>query len=150
MAYSYYTALRPALSRLAEAWDSSGLAASYWKLLAGITALLLLSGWLSPALAGDVKLAWNAPTTYTDGTPISAIGGYHLYLSDSAGGTQRVDVGNQTTTTLTGLTGGLTYTITVTAFDTTSTGHESSPSNSITVPVPLAQPDTVTDPAGTS
>src|SRR5262249_49443206 len=108
-----------------------------------------LSGWFSPALAGQVTLAWNAPTTYTDGTPATAIAGYHLYLQDSVGGTQRVDVGNQTTYTLTGLTEGLTYTITGTATDTTSTGHESSMSNSITVPVPLAQPDTATDPLGT-
>src|SRR5712691_5443664 len=149
MAYFYYTALRPALSRLVGAWGASGPAASYWKLLAGITPLLLLSGWLSPALAGQVKLAWNAPTTYTDGTPVTALAGYHLSLSDSAGGNQRVDVGNQTTYTLTGLTGGLTYTITVTASDTTPTGHESSMSNSITVPVPLAQPDTATAPVGT-
>ena len=98
----------------------------------------------------QVKLAWNAPTTYTDGTPVTAIAGYHLYLRDSAGGTRRVDIGNQTTYTLTDLTEGLTYTITVTATDTTSNGHESGFSNSITVPVPLAQSDTATDPAGTS
>src|SRR6266446_2904274 len=120
------------------------------KFIACITPLLVLSVWLSQAWAGQVQLAWNATTTYTDGTPVTAIAGYHLYLQDSAGGTQRVDVGNQTTYTLTGLTGGLTYTITVTATDTTSTGHESSISDSITVPVPLAQPDTATDPAGTS
>ena len=89
MAYFYYTALRPALSRLVGAWGASGPAASYWKLLAGITPLLLLSGWLSPALAGQVKLAWNAPTTYTDGTPVTAMAGYRLYLRDSAGGTQQ-------------------------------------------------------------
>jgi hypothetical protein len=122
----------------------------FLKFMAHITVLLVLGGWLSTALAGEVKLAWNAPTTYTDGTPVTAIAGYHLYLQDSAGGSRRVDIGNQTTYTLTGLTGGLTYTIAVTATDTSSTGHESSLSNSITVPVPLAQGDTVTDPAGTS
>src|SRR6266852_4628573 len=42
MAYLYYTALRPALSRLVGAWGASGPAPSYWKLLAGITPLLLL------------------------------------------------------------------------------------------------------------
>jgi hypothetical protein len=60
-----------------------------------------------------------------------------------------VAVGNQTTYTLTGLTGGLTYTVAVTALDA-STGSESSTSNSIAVPVPLAQADTVTDKPGTS
>src|SRR5262249_46886802 len=94
--------------------------------------------------------AWDAPTTYTDGTPLTAIAGYHLYLQDSAGGTQRVDLGNQTTYTLTGLTAGLTYTITVTATDTTASGQESGVSNRVTVPVPLAQPDTATDAVGTS
>ena len=137
-------------SRLVRDWSASRPVTTYANLLTGITPVLLLSGWLAPALAGQVTLAWNAPTTYTDGTPVTAIAGYHLYLQDSAGGTQRVDIGNQTTYTLTDLTGGLTYTITITATDTTSSGHESGMSNSLTVPVPLAQPDTATDPVGTS
>ncbi len=149
MVRRYCTTLRQVASRLVGAWSASRPATTYVKVLTGITPVLLLSGWLSPALAGQVQLAWNAPTTYIDGTPVTALAGYHLSLRDSAGGTQRVDVGNQTTYTLTGLTGGLTYTITVTALDTTPTGHESSLSNSLTVPVPLAQPDTATDPVGT-
>ncbi len=150
MVQRYYTTLRQASSRLIRALSASSSATTYVQLFAEITSVLLLSGWFSLALAGQVTLAWNAPTTYTDGTPVTALAGYHFSLRDSAGGTQRVDIGNQTTYTLTGLTEGLTYTITVTAADTTPTGHESSMSNSITVPVPLAQPDTATTLVGTA
>jgi Bacterial Ig domain/Fibronectin type III domain len=150
MAQRYCTALRRGSPRLVGTWGSSRPATPYLKRLAGIMPLLLLSGWLSPALAGQVKLAWNAPTTYTNGAPVTALAGYHLYVQDSAGGTRRVDIGNQTTYTLTGLTEGTTYTLAITALDTSPTGNESSKSNTITVSVPRAQPDTATAPVGTS
>jgi hypothetical protein len=112
--------------------------------------VLLLSGWFSSALAGEVTLAWEAPTKEPNGTPVTTPAGYRLYVQDSTGGTQRVDVGKQTTYTLTGLTEGRTYEIAVTALDTTSTGNESGKSNTITVSVPHAQPDAATTPVGTS
>ena len=150
MAQLYCTPLKRGAPRFVGTWGASRPATPYLKWLAGITPLLLLSGWLSPALAGQVKLAWNAPTTYTNGAPVTAIAGYHLYVQDSAGGTQRIDIGNQTTHTLTGLAEGTTYTIAITAFDTSPTGHESSRSNTITVSVPRPQPDTATTPVGSS
>jgi hypothetical protein len=104
MAQMYCTALRRGSPRLLGTWGASRPATPYLQWLARIMPLLLLSGWLSPALAGQVRLAWNATTTYTDGTPVTELAGYHLYVQDSAGGTQRVDVGNQTTYTLNGLT----------------------------------------------
>jgi len=114
----------------------------------GLTLLLAGSVSLVHAQTGQVSLAWNAPTTHTDGTPATDLAGYALYWQASTGGTQRVDVGKQTTYTLTGLTGGTTYTVAVTAYNTA--GLESSVSNAVTVPVPLAQPDTVTDAVGTA
>src|SRR5690242_5906798 len=127
MPYSHYTALRHGLSRLVGAWSASALVALCMKLFARITFLLLLSGWLSPALAGQVQFAWNATTTHTDGTPATDLAGYALYWQASTGTPQRVNVGNQTTYTLTGLTGGTTYTVQVTAYNTA--GTESGASN---------------------
>jgi hypothetical protein len=139
MAQRYCTMLRQALSRLVRIWSASRPTTSV-KLLAGITSILLLNGWFSSALAGEVKLTWDTPTGYTNGTQGRALAGYRLYVQDTTGGTPRVDeVGKQTTYTLTGLTEGRTYAIAVTALDTRSTGNESGKSNTITVSVPRTQ-----------
>ena len=111
--------------------------------------LLVVMGWLTPVWAAQVTLAWDATTTYTDGTPATGLVSYYLSLQDNTGGLQRVDVGNQTTYTLTDLTEGLIYTITVTAKDDTI-ALESLPSSAITVPVPIAQPETASTPVGTA
>jgi PKD repeat protein len=136
MIHRYDAALWHGSSRLAGAWSASKPIALCVQLYASITVLLLLSGWLSPALAGQVQLAWNATTTHTDGSPATDLAGYALYWQTSTGAPQRVDVGNKTTYTLTGLTGGTTYTVQVTAYNTANT--ESSASNSVTVAIPLA------------
>jgi PKD repeat protein len=136
MTHRCHTALRRWASRLVRAWSASEPVALCVQLCASIISLVLLSGWLSPALAGQVKLAWNATTTHTDGSSATDLAGYALYWQDSTGGSQRVDVGNQTAYTLTGLTGGLTYTVKVTAYNTANA--ESSASNSVTVAIPLA------------
>src|SRR5262249_46597553 len=79
------------------------------------------------------------------------LAGYHLYYwQGSAGTPQSLDVGNQTTYTLTGLVDGTIYSFAVTAY--TTLGVESSESQSITVTVaspPVAVADTATTPAGT-
>ena len=119
-------------------------------LLVALPLLALIVG-VTPALAGQVQLAWNAPTTNTDGTPATNLAGYHLYAWQGSGGTpQSVDVGNQTTYTLTSLVDGATYTFAVTAYNTV--GIESSDSQPITVTItspPVAVADTATTPAGT-
>ncbi len=120
---------------------------TFQQCIARILPLCLLSGGLAQAWAGQVQLAWNAPTTHTDGTPATDLAGYALYWHDSTGVPQRVDVGNQTTYTLTGLPGGTTSTVDVTAYDTA--GTESSPSNTLTVPVPLAVAAVASTPVGT-
>src|SRR6266446_4453491 len=100
---------------------------TFRKCIASIPPLLVVSVWLSQVWAGQVSLAWNATTTHTDGTPATDLAGYALYWHASTGVPQRVDVGNQTTYTLTGLPGGTTYTVEVTAY--TTAGTESSDSN---------------------
>jgi len=74
--------------------------------------------------AGTISLAWDAPTTNSDGSDLTDLGGYYVYYGTASGvyGSP-VDAKNVTTYTLTGLTPGQTYYITVTAYDTS--GNES-------------------------
>ena len=72
---------------------------------------LLLLAFTANAHAGQVTLAWDANTD-------PELGGYKLYYGQTSGNyTGNVDVGNQTTYTLTGLTAGQTYYFAVTAYD---------------------------------
>jgi Bacterial Ig domain len=104
------------------------------RLLVTATPLLLCLGWVAPALAGQVRLAWDPTTTHTDGTPATDLAGYHLYYWQGSPSTrQRVDVGQTTTYTLTGLVEGGTYALAVTAYDTA--GNESADSNTLTVTI---------------
>jgi hypothetical protein len=103
--------------------------------------LLLL--WIAPAHAGVLDLAWDAPTTNTDGTPLTDLGHYRVYVgtgsSSCPGGTyQQVPspslapaVGDVVTTTVTGLVAGTTYLAQVTAVATS--GSESLCSNQASV-----------------
>lgn len=105
-------------------------------LLFTFTGLILLygcgdvgSGTSSPGTTnlGIAGLNWVAPTTNTDGTPLTNLTGYKVYFGKSSGnyGTP-IDVGNTTSYSITGLTSG-TYFFVVTAYDTQ--GIESSFSN---------------------
>src|SRR6266436_1919278 len=72
--------------------------------------LLLLSG---SALAGQTTLAWDANTD-------PAVAGYMVYYGQASGNyTAKVDVGNQTSYSLTGLVEGNGYYYAVTAYDST-------------------------------
>ena len=115
--------------------------------IAGIAVLFVVSVGLTQAWAGWFSVAWDATRTDIYGNPVTALVGYHLCWEDSAGGARCLDVGNQTTYPLTDLPGNLTYTLWVTASDTA--GNVSGPSNTLTVPVPLAEPDTASTQCGT-
>ena len=70
---------------------------------------------LPPSAAGtvSVNLTWSASTA-------SNVGGYIVYYGTSSGVyTSSVDVGNTTSTTLTGLQGGTAYYFAISAYDTT-------------------------------
>jgi hypothetical protein len=76
---------------------------------------------------GVAKLSWTAPTTYTNGTPITGLPGYNLCYGTSPGTyTSTIDAGMATSYTVDGLAPG-TYYFTVKAYD--SFGNESSYSN---------------------
>jgi PKD repeat protein len=95
---------------------------------------LILSCLVLPLQAAQVQLAWDAPTTNTDGTPLT-IAGYNIYYGQSSGSYgSPLRIGNQTSYTLTGLTAGQTYYFAVTAFD--PAGKESTFSNEISATMP--------------
>ncbi len=80
-------------------------------------------------VTGSATLSWAAPTTNTDGTPLTDLAGYKIYYGTSPGNyTTSIDIGNVTTYTITNLSTG-TYYFTVTAYD--SSGIESSYSNQV-------------------
>ena len=97
------------------------------------------------ALAAQASLSWTAPTTYTDGTPITNLGGYKVYTGTASGSySQNVDVGNVTSYTLSGLNDGTTYYFAVTAYD--ATGDVSGFSNQVSYTTPTATADQLCTP----
>lgn len=74
-------------------------------------------------------LAWSAPITNTDGTPLTDLAGYKVHYGKSSGTyTNTVTIGKVTSYSINNLAPG-TYYFTVTAYDTT--GLESGYSNEV-------------------
>jgi len=112
-----------------------------WDTSKGITSPFLKPASPSP-LAGSVILTWDAPTTYTDGTPIINMGGYKIGTGTVSGSySQIIDTGNVTSYTLSNLANGTTYFFAVKAYDTS--GNKSEFSNEETYTTP-AQPSLYT------
>jgi hypothetical protein len=107
--------------------------------------------------AASLSLSWNAPTTNVDGTPLSDLGGYRVYLattSPACPGASFLTVSSPTTTPapgqtivsrVTGLSAGATYFMRVTAVDT---GGRESPCSDLASGV--AQPDFTVTPSATT
>ncbi len=84
-----------------------------------------------PHNVGQVTLEW-------DPSPDAWVAGYAVhYGAVSSNYTVRIDVGNQTTATITNLTPGVTYYFVATAY--TADGQESLPSNEVAYTVPFPQ-----------
>lgn len=87
-----------------------------------IVGIILILSWTASAIAADAILSWDANTE-------SNLAGYKVYYGTSSGNYGApADVGNQTSFTVTGLTGP-TYYFAVTAYDTS--GVESGYSNEV-------------------
>lgn len=90
------------------------------------------------------NLTWDAPTTYTDGSPLPAanIGGYKVYwrsnLTEAYVDGRSKDVGKVLTTTIQNVTGSSTtvYYFAITTYDTI--GTEGPFSNEVDNKIPLA------------
>jgi hypothetical protein len=96
------------------------LAASLWAILN------------TPTLAADATLSWTPPTTNTDGSPLTDLGGYKIYYGPTSGNyTNNQDLADPAAASaiVTDLTAGTWY-FAVTAYN--STGQESDFSNEAT------------------
>ena len=82
-----------------------------------------------PASAGTATLSWKAPTTNTDGTPLTDLGGYKIHYGTASGSYTATVVVGKTTTYAFALPAG-TYYFAVTTYDTL--GSESGFSNEVT------------------
>ena len=85
---------------------------------------------------GSAILAWDAPTTNTDGSPLTTLAGYNIYYGTTPGDYSGVvDAGNSTSYQVTSLNRGQTYYFTVTAYD--YSGSESDYSNEVEKFIPF-------------
>ncbi len=107
---------------------------------------LLLLLYLLPGIlfAGEATLTWTAPTQNTDGSPLTDLAGFKIYLGQVQGGPYpvSVDIADPTATTFTvpGLTEGLTYYFVSTAYNSASPVQESDFSNEVTKLIPPLVP----------
>ncbi|MCM0082099.1 fibronectin type III domain-containing protein [Geomonas sp. Red32] len=109
---------------------------SFLLLLLTLTAATLTWG-ARPAEAAQATLNWSAPTTNTNGSTLTDLAGYKVYLgSASHSYQQKIDVGKVTSYAASNLTAGSTYYFAVTAYDTA--GNESSYSNEVTKTVAVS------------
>ena len=95
---------------------------------------------VTSAVAAGISLAWDAPTQYTDGSPLSAaqIRGYDVYRATSANGTQtKIGTINATSFTDPNVQAGTEYFYWVKVVDTQS--RESAFSNSVSGRTPATQ-----------
>ena len=66
----------------------------------------------TPPAPGSVTLSWTAPTSNTNGTPITSLSGYHIFYGTSASDlTQSIEVSGAATLSyeITDLTAGIWY-----------------------------------------
>ncbi len=113
-------------------------------------AFLFIIGFLiqsTTLFAATTTLSWDAPSQNSDGSTLSDLAGYVIYLGVNPDVyTQQTDVGNVTSYVLNDIAYDTTYYIAVTAYDTS--GNESDYSNSTTVMISSPVIDPVPDPAG--
>ena len=71
------------------------------------------------AVKPSIRLAWDAPTTNVDGSPLTDLAGYKVYYGTNSGSYKvSIDVGNVTTTTVSRLDWNITYFFAATAYTT--------------------------------
>lgn len=91
---------------------------------------------VTTTFASDVTLTWQSPTTNSDGTPLTDLAGYKIYVSKASGVyADAINAGNVLTKTLTNFCEG-TYYFVATAYDTS--GNESAYSNEVSKTITIA------------
>jgi alpha-glucosidase len=107
----------PRFSYVKETAVSSRIAFFALLFMTMVTSMLHLGA--DTAQAAQASLSWTAPSTYTDGTPLTTLGGYKLYTGTASGSyAQNIDVGKATSYTLTNLNDATTYFFAVKAYGT--------------------------------
>lgn len=102
----------------------------------GLAACLCLN---QSARAASVALAWDMPTNNTDGTPLTDLAGYKVYVASAPGAYSNfVDVGLVTNSTVTDLENDQAYSFVVTAYN--ADGSESDFSIPLQWSVPASGP----------
>src|SRR6185295_1007544 len=98
------------------------------RLLASLTVVMLVAG-SARVEAASLSLSWSAPTTNADGTPLTDLAGYHLYLATSpppcpsvsyfsvGAPTPAPSIGDVLSSRVVSLVAGATYFVAVTAVD---------------------------------
>src|SRR6266850_8041917 len=133
----------------------NALSSMRWRLGLGLALAAILFA-TNQTVAGVLDASWTAPTTNTEGSPLTDLGSYRVYYSTSATpcpGSTSVSVASSTTTPpanqtvnvrLTGLASGSIYNVAVSPMDTG--GNESACS---TVASAVAAVEVAVTPTGT-
>lgn len=112
-----------------------------------LVALICGLGFIAPnASAADATMTWTAPTTRTDGSPLTNLAGFRIKYGTVAGSyptVVQVPGAAVTTYTVTGLTGGVTYYFVMTAYD--AAGLESSNTSQVSKAIPVSPPNPPTN-----
>ena len=97
------------------------------------------------AWAGEATLTWTAPTQNTDGSPLTDLAGFKIYVGTTQGGPYPVSVDIPdplaTTFTVPNLTEGTTYYFVSTAYNSAATVQESDFSNEVSKLIPFKVPN---------
>lgn len=137
--------------------DTHARTASRSRLVIAVFILAAMLAGGAAAEAATLPLTWNAPTTNADGTPLTDLAGYRIYLGTSApacpsasfhtvaSSTTTPTAGQTVSTRIAALSAGTTYFVRVSAVDLA--GNESGCSGSVSG---AAQPDFTVTPTGTT
>ncbi|MBI5545091.1 MAG: fibronectin type III domain-containing protein [Deltaproteobacteria bacterium] len=124
--YSYSTHQ----TSLPAAWTQTGT-------YAGFARSAYVEGTVTSSTLGSAVLSWDAPTTFSDGSPLTDLTGYRIhYGASSASYTTTVNVLNAAAVshTISNLPGGATYFFVVTALS--ASGGESAHSSEVSKTIP--------------
>jgi hypothetical protein len=84
------------------------------RMLAVLASLAIVAG---AARAASISLLWDPPTNCVDGTSLTNLLGHQLYFWQDGGTTNKRTCGTNGSATVSGLTGGTTFTFAVAAYN---------------------------------
>jgi len=101
-----------------------------------LTLIMIIMSITAADVFSSTTVAWTAPTTNTDGTPLTDLAGYKIYYGTTSGNyPNSINAGKVTSYAFNNLTSGTPYYFVATAYDTT--GFESAFSNEVAKTEPV-------------